>query len=76
MISRIQIETPDGQQATHVRSAQNGDLELRRLADGGFEVLGVTQVRALRSHQGLNRPARREEEVLGTYPPGSTYTTI
>lgn len=75
MMIRIKVKTPAGQDATHVRSHQNGDLKLRLRPDGGFDVLGVHETAEVRSHNdGLIRPARRDEEVLGTYPPGSTYT--
>lgn len=70
MSTVIDVHTPDGQRHRHVTSAQNGEVELRDLSDGGLEVVGVHATLEIRSGT-VSRPATRRQEVLGSYPAGS-----
>lgn len=75
MANLISVVTPDGETHKHGRKSNSDDIQLRRLADGGLEVLNVHETGDVSSWGGMSRPGTYSEEILGTYPPGSTYTT-
>lgn len=77
MTNIIDVVTPTGEKHRHARSFQNGRVEVRDRPDGGFDVLGIRETTEVRSwgSSAPTRPASRTEDVLGSYPPGSTYTT-
>jgi hypothetical protein len=70
MSTVIDVYTPDGKRHRHATSAQNGEVEVRALPNGGVEVVGVHATPEIRNGS-LYRPGHRGEEVLGTYPAGS-----
>lgn len=73
MSTVIDVHTPDGKRHRHVSSFQTGDVEARDLADGGVEIVAVHATREFRGQDGtVVRAATRSEEVVGTYPAGST----
>lgn len=76
MANLITVTTPDGEKHKHGREANYEDMQVRHLTNGGLEVISVRETSNVKSFgAGVTRPGYRTEDVVGSYPPGSTYTT-
>jgi hypothetical protein len=74
MSTRLTIITPDGEHHHHINSAQVGQLDVRKLEDGSIQVVGVKSSDEVVRDGRVIRPAKHDEWVVDTYPPGSIVT--